>query len=104
VTIFRGREAVRLHYSGELWVRQSDFVPLRITMGTQLADGDRTIRHEATVEYARSSHGVLLPAAVRYHKLVDGELAAENLFAYGPFRMFTVETEVKFTPVEVLPD
>jgi hypothetical protein len=103
LTIFEGRTATRARLQGQLWVRESDSLPLRITLNTEQEEDGRKATYQATVDYARSSHGVMLPASVRYVRLVDGEMMVENLFEYSNFRMFQVEAEIKFTPAEPPP-
>ncbi len=101
LTIFEGRSATQAKLEGELWVREADFVPLRITLSTAVADGGHQVEHRGAVDYFRSSYGVLLPASVQYEKLIDGELAVENVSAYSSYQMFSVDTEIRFTPAEV---
>lgn len=100
LTIFEGRSATQAKLEGELWVREADFVPLRITLSTAVADGDHQVEHRGAVDYFRSSYGVMLPASVHYEKLIDGELAVENVSAYSSYQMFSVDTEIRFTPTE----
>jgi hypothetical protein len=53
------------------------------------------------VDYAQSPHGFLTPVSVVHRHLVDGQLLTENLYRYEPFKLFTADTEIKFTD---LPD
>jgi len=98
--VYHGREMERQKLEGELWVRSSDYVPLRITMAAQVQEDKRPVRHTATIEYVRSSHGLLLPATVRYRKTIEDELMVENVYQYSGFKMFQVEAEIKFTAEE----
>jgi hypothetical protein len=102
-TIFQGREAVHAVPEGEIWARKPDYVPLRITITThhEEENGKHTARHTGTVDYRPSSYGVLLPASVRYEKYIDDELFVDSLASYGDFKMFAVETQIKFTPEDV---
>ena len=98
---FRGKHVARRALQGLLWVRRSDSLPLRIQAWSEHADSKTSIRDEATIEYAVSAHGFLAPASVVHRHIVDGELVTENLYRYEPFRLFTAETQIKFTE---LPD
>lgn len=100
---FSGRTAMRLPLAGTLWVRKSDGLPLRIETWAEHADGGRTLRDEATVEYRMSTHGFLTPATVRHRHLVNGQLTTENFYRYEPFKLFTANTEIKFTEVPEQP-
>jgi len=100
---FHGRQASHLPLSGTLWVRESDGLPLRVQTWAQSYDrAKHLIRDEATVDYVRSSHGFLTPTSVLHRHLVDGAMMTENLYRYEPFKLFTSDTELKFT--EIPPD
>ncbi len=99
-TIFEGRRAVRARLEGELWVRASDYLPMRITVRTTQPQGDYTAVHEGRVDYVPSRFGVLLPAEVTYRKLVDDELLVENTATYDDYHMFAAETVIQFPAAE----
>jgi hypothetical protein len=94
---FNGKQAVRLALEGTLWVRKSDGLPLRVEAWAEHADSGRKLRDEAVVEYTLSLHGFLTPASVRHRHLVNGQVTTENLYRYEPFKLFTADTEIKFT-------
>ena len=96
VTIFEGRKVIRRPLVGQLWVRESDFLPLRIELAVMRDQGDNVAVDEATIDYAMSKHGVLLPTSVVHRERVAGQVVVENAFEYSSFRMFTAETEIKF--------
>jgi hypothetical protein len=98
---FHGREVTRRVLQGNLWVRQSDGLPLRIKAWAEHADTRHNIRDEATVDYVLSSHGFLTPASVAHRHVVDGDLVTENLYRYEPFKLFGANSDIKFTE---LPD
>jgi hypothetical protein len=100
---FRGRQAVRQPLAGTLWVRASDGLPLRIQAWAEYEQSKRTIRDEATVEYAMSPHGFLTPVSVVHRHIVDGQMITENLYRYDAFRLFSSDSELKFTEVPDLP-
>jgi hypothetical protein len=73
---------------GEIWVRESDGLPVRITMTATDSSTDKTLREEATVDYAMSEFGTLLPVETTHRELRSGEEAAENKFTYSNFHRF----------------
>jgi hypothetical protein len=100
---FFGNQSVRRPLQGILYVRKSDGLPLRVQAWAEHPDAKRTIRDEATVDYALSTHGFLMPASVVHRHLVDGELKTENLYRYEPFKLFSADAEIKFTEVPETP-
>ena len=77
-----------LRMGGEVWVRENDFLPVRITMATSQGDGPNLIREEASVEYAESTFGTVVPARTEHRELRGGNLVVENKFSYADFRKF----------------
>jgi hypothetical protein len=100
---FRGRQAVRQAMEGTLWVRASDGLPLRVQAWAEYEQAKRKIRDEASVEYSMSSHGFLTPASVVHRHKVDGQTITENLYRYEAFRLFSSDSELKFTEAPDLP-
>jgi hypothetical protein len=96
LVIFEGRTAVRQRLEGELWVRQTDSMPLRISLRSSRAREGATIRDEATVEYTMTPHGALAPVSVAHRQWSGSELVVENIFRYSAFRRFSAEAEIKF--------
>jgi hypothetical protein len=94
--IFQGRTAIHQPLEGEIWVRQADGLPLRITLKSARQAEQVWIRDEATVDYVMSQHGVLVPASVVHRQHAGKELVVENLFRYSTFHKFAVQAEVKF--------
>jgi len=91
LTVFRGdagAKAQRLSVQGEIWVREADGLPLRITMTATDDSTDKTLREEATVDYAMSEFGTLLPVETRHRELRSGAEVAENKFTYSEFHRF----------------
>jgi hypothetical protein len=84
--IAEGRRRIKEPLAGELWVRESDGVPLRITLTSLRRQGDREVRDEARVEYDSLASGVILPAAVVHRRFVDDELAGEDVYRYSDWR------------------
>lgn len=83
------REAVQqVRMEGQVWVRADDYLPLRVTVtSTQNQDG-QTVRHEATVDYARSEFGAVLPVRTRHREVWDERAVAENEVRYEDFKRF----------------
>jgi hypothetical protein len=55
---------------------------------TDSTDKDKTLREEATVDYAMSEFGILLPVQTTQRELRAGAEVAENKFSYGDFHRF----------------
>ena len=114
---FIGNEASRVALQGRLLVRKSDGLPLRIQIWTERQDSTEAllkqwsghpqaslrVRDEATVDYVQSPHGFLTPASVVHRHLIDGVVITENLYRYDPFKMFSADTEIKFTELDTPP-
>jgi hypothetical protein len=94
---FRGRQAARRALQGRLWVRAADGLPLRVQAWAEYDQAKHHIRDEASVDYLESAHGFLMPASVLHHHLVDRQLMTENLYRYEPFKLFSADSELKFT-------
>lgn len=104
LTIFAGNAALRSQLRGFVWVRNPDYLPLRISLLSARKDGPLVITTEGTVDYAMSAHGCILPASVVHRDTAGGKLITENIFQYAPFRKFGSESELKFdVPVEAPP-
>jgi len=78
----------RLSVEGEIWVRESDGLPLRITMAATDTGTEQTLREEATVDYATSEFGTLLPLETTHRELRSGVEVAENKTTYADFHRF----------------
>jgi len=72
--------------SGKLWVRESDYQPLRITLTATRHLETEEILDEATVDYAPTAAGSVLPASLVYRRYVDGELKVENVSQYSDWQ------------------
>lgn len=98
--VFRGNDMTRVKMRGEIWFRDSDNRPVRITVIIPVRENDTDAVHEAEIDYFRSAYGVMLPRVVRYKKYMGKQLVVENYAFYSQYRMFKVEAEIKFTPAE----
>jgi hypothetical protein len=96
MTIFAGREVLRRKLEGEVWVRESDNLPLRIILTGERKAGKHAISWQGTVDYTMSRFGILLPASVVYREHSQGVTLTENHFHYGDFRQFGAQSDLKF--------
>ena len=91
LTVFRGGSAAKtesLSVEGEIWAREADGLPLRITMAATDSSTDKTLREEAAVDYAMSEFGTLLPVETTPRELRSGVEVEENKFTYTEFHRF----------------
>jgi len=72
--------------SGEIWVRESDFLPLRVTLKASRIDQAQEIRDEARVDYAPQGKGLVLPASVVYRRFIGTRLVVENICEYSDWQ------------------
>ena len=77
---------VREPLSGRLWARESDYQPLRITLTTTRQLESEEIRDEASVEYAATAAGAVLPVSVVYRRYIGHELKVENVSQYSDWQ------------------
>jgi hypothetical protein len=94
LTLFRENSAAapqRLRVEGEIWVREDDGLPVRITMTATDDTKGRSLREEATVDYAMSEFGALLPVETTQRELHSGEEVAVNKFTYSDFHRFVAK-------------
>lgn len=85
LTLFAGATQ-KLRIEGEIWISEAPEGPIRITLSSTVPDSAPLIREEATVDYARSPLGALLPSAIEQRELHGEEVAAEHLFDYANFQ------------------
>jgi hypothetical protein len=97
MTVFEGKMVVRHKLRGEVWLREPDGLPLRITLEASRADEKAELQHKAVVDYMPSAYGLVLPVSVTYAEKVSGLLLVENRFRYSDYKMFGSTTELKFT-------
>ena len=88
LSVYQGSQAQRLNVEGEIWVRESDGSPFRLTLNATGTSGEQNVRQEATVDYTPSEFGTVLPAQTQHRELRAGEVTVENTFTYGAFRRF----------------
>jgi hypothetical protein len=88
----RGASAQNVRIGGEVWVRENNFIPVRITLATVQED----VREEASVDYSMSAYGALVPYWTEHRELRGGKVVAENKFSYTDFRKFDASSQLKF--------
>ena len=96
LTVFEGKKAKRRYLSGEIFVRQTDYLPLRVTVKTEREFDGKAGLMSAAVDYEQSRFGVLVPIAVHHRETVGEDLLTENKFSYTEFRRFGSESDLKF--------
>lgn len=96
VTVWQGSRSMRAKLAGQIFVRQNDYLPIRITFVSVVGQGQKAVREEAQVEYGQSRYGSLVPVSVVHREYRKGELATENLFSYSAFRKFGSSSDVRF--------
>lgn len=95
--LYAGQELHRIPLEGELWVRASDGLPLRITARITAREGRDKAVHLMTVDYAMGSQGVLLPARTTYSRRQKEIVYVESEAVYSDFKMFGADANIKFT-------
>ncbi len=86
----------RMRIEGELWVRSADFMPVRIVMVASQGQNQAQVKEEATIDYAMSEYGAVLPVQTDHKESRGGKITAENHFRYQGFRKFGASTDIKF--------
>ena len=90
----RSKAAKALPVEGEVWVTEQTYLPVQIS----LASGDENVRQEASIEYAMSGYGAVLPVHTDHHESRNGDVTAENHFTYSGFRRFGASADIIFEP------
>ena len=96
LTVWREGKANRQRTSGEILVRASDLLPVRITIAAVTGQGTRSIREEAEVDYNWSEFGALVPVSVIHREFHADRLTSENRFTYSTFRRFGSSSLIRF--------
>lgn len=74
---------------GEIWFRDSDLLPLRITMFTEAPiGGNLTIRDEAVIDYTATPFG-LAPSHIDHMQFLGADLLVENDLQYSGYQRLT---------------
>lgn len=94
LTVVGKQRTQQLPLRGQVWVDPDSYRVMRITMNV----GTESTRHEASVDYALSRFGAVLPSQTRHREFNQNRLAAENTFRYSNFRRFEASSEIQFEP------
>jgi hypothetical protein len=86
VMVFRGNNAEKQALQGELLVRETDGMPLRVTLSSNLKSNDGETKDTLVVNYVDSGLGCVVPSSVQHRELFKSDVLSENSFQYGPFR------------------
>jgi hypothetical protein len=85
VTEFREKTESRHPFSGQIWLRETDLVPVHITVSTEEILTDKySLRNEAEIDYQPTPYG-LAPAAVLHRQYLNRDLLVENQFRYTDY-------------------
>jgi len=71
---------------GELWVRQRDHLPLKVSMTATHKEGGIAIRDEAEVVYAPLPDSALLPESVTHLRYVRDKLISKDTLHYSDWQ------------------
>jgi hypothetical protein len=99
-TVFHDKEMEQIAVTGELWVRADNFQPARITLRVPLLENGKPVMHSSDTEYYQSEYGLMLPSSVRYQRTENDILMVDNQASYTEYKMFRVDTDIKFTAEE----
>ena len=82
---FRNSREVKHMPEGEIWFREQDLLPVRITLNTEEQLAPRyVLRNEAEVEYQPTKFG-LAPHSVTHRQFLNEQLLVENQFRYSAY-------------------
>lgn len=85
VTEFRDRSETKHPLSGQIWLRESDLIPTRITVRTEeILTTKYTLSNEAEIDYQPTPYG-LAPAMVVHRQYLNQDLLVENQFRYTDY-------------------
>jgi hypothetical protein len=85
-----GKE-IREPLTGQIWIREAGFMPLRITLRTAHLERSITIRDEARVDYEPRAEGMILPVSVVYRRFVNDDLHVEAIYGYSDWQRVTIK-------------
>jgi hypothetical protein len=83
-----GKE-IREPLTGQIWIREAGFMPIRITLRTAHLERSKTIRDEARVDYEPKTDGMILPVSVVYRRFVNDDLHVEAIYRYSEWQRAT---------------
>jgi hypothetical protein len=90
LSVYQGGQAQRLNVEGEIWVRESDGLPFRVTLNATGTSAEQAVREEATVDYAPSDFGTVLPSKISHRELRAGAPVLEHTITFALFHRFGI--------------
>jgi hypothetical protein len=96
MTIYEKGRPIKQRLAGELWVRATDYLPLRIILDSnhEGPKGEK-MRDLSYVEYKTSEFGVLLPSRVVHQSWVEKRVDVEDVFTYSDYRRLPIPETAK---------
>jgi hypothetical protein len=96
MTIYEKGRPIKQRLAGELWVRATDYLPMRIILDSH-HDGPKNekMRDLSYVEYKMSEFGVLLPSRVVHQSWIEKRVDVEDLFTYSDYRRLPIAETAK---------
>ncbi len=86
LTEFRNSREVKHMPEGQIWFRDADLLPLRITLRTEeVLTPKYILRNEADIQYQPTRFG-LAPQTVTHRQYLNEDLLVENRFRYSDYR------------------
>lgn len=86
VMIFHGNSADKEVLQGELLVRESDGMPLRVTMTSTVTTKGAETKDTLEVNYTDSGLGCVMPVSAQHREYFKTDVLSENTFQFGQFR------------------
>lgn len=86
LTIYGGKEPIHQRLHGEVWVRPSDAMPVRVTINSNHEVNHVQIRDITIVDYQMTEWNVLLPLRIDHKQYVDTQLFVVDQFTYTDFK------------------
>lgn len=103
-TIFQGKQTIHQKLEGEVWLRASDGLPLKIIFNSAIpGPNGQPLVDRGEVDYVRAANGVLAPVSALHRRTSGPTLVGENHFSYSGFKKFSADSEIKFSPAEEPP-
>jgi hypothetical protein len=86
LTVYERDAPLRLKLQGKIWVRHTDYQPVKISIDTSREEEKEIIRDLSVVEYERSRFGFLLPSKIRHQQFIDNKLFVQDDFTYSGYK------------------
>ncbi len=100
MTVFTSRKASRSPLEGTVFVRITDWSPVRMTLSSVTIQDKIKYTEFGAIDYAPAGSGSVMPTAVLHRESINNKLWIENHFIYSTFRRFKAESDVQFEITE----